>query len=139
MKYSLGISNFLNDLSSFPFYCFPLFLCIDHLGDLSYLSLLFWSSALHSISKAFITYTFRIKFILFHMTCIPPCTLLLVYLYNQVMTTFIFPYCVPMFMAFFFSLPFLALQAWAWNALFFLFLKYQILYQLSHTGSPITL
>ena len=47
MKYSLGISNFLNDLSSFPFYCFPLFLCIDHLGRLSYLSLLFlWT--LHS-------------------------------------------------------------------------------------------
>ena len=30
------------DLQSFPFYCFPLFLCIDHWGRLSYLSLLFF-------------------------------------------------------------------------------------------------
>ena len=29
------------DLQSFPFYCFPLFLCTDHWGRLSYLSLLF--------------------------------------------------------------------------------------------------
>ena len=29
------------DPSSFPFYCFPLFLCTDHWGRLSYLSLLF--------------------------------------------------------------------------------------------------
>ena len=29
------------DLQTFPFYCFPLFLCIDHWGRLSYLSLLF--------------------------------------------------------------------------------------------------
>jgi len=28
------------DFQSFPFYCFPLFLCIDHWGMLSYLSLL---------------------------------------------------------------------------------------------------
>ena len=32
---------------SFPFYCFPLFLCIVHLGSLSYLSLLFFGT-LHS-------------------------------------------------------------------------------------------
>ena len=31
----------------FPFYCFPLFLCIDHWGRLSYLSLLFFGT-LHS-------------------------------------------------------------------------------------------
>ena len=30
-----------------PFYCFPLFLCIDHRGRLSYLSLLFFGT-LHS-------------------------------------------------------------------------------------------
>ena len=30
MKCSLGISNFLEEMSmTFPFYCFPLFLCID--------------------------------------------------------------------------------------------------------------
>ena len=38
MKCSLGISNF------FPFYCFPLFLCIVHLRRLSYLSLLFFGT-----------------------------------------------------------------------------------------------
>ena len=32
------------DLESFPFYCFPLFLCTDHLGKLSYLSLLFFGT-----------------------------------------------------------------------------------------------
>ena len=30
------------DLQFFPFYCFPLFLCFDHLGKLSYLALLFF-------------------------------------------------------------------------------------------------
>ena len=30
MKRSLGISNFLGELFSLTFYCFPLFLCIDH-------------------------------------------------------------------------------------------------------------
>ena len=34
-------------LESFPFYCFPLFLCMDHWGKLSYLSLLFFGT-LHS-------------------------------------------------------------------------------------------
>ena len=41
------VSNFLEEISFFPFYCFPLFLCIDHLGRLSYLSLLFFG-ILHS-------------------------------------------------------------------------------------------
>ena len=48
MKYSLGISNFLEEISSLS--CcifFPLFLCIIHLGRLSYLSLLFLGT-LHS-------------------------------------------------------------------------------------------
>ena len=36
-----------SDLQSFPFYYFPLFLCICHWGKLSYLSLLF-SGTLHS-------------------------------------------------------------------------------------------
>ena len=48
MKCSLGISKFSwRDLSSFPFYCFPLFLCSDLWGRLSYLSLLFFGT-LHS-------------------------------------------------------------------------------------------
>ena len=43
MKCLLGITNW-----SFPFYWFPLFLCIDHWGRLSYLSLLF-SASLQSV------------------------------------------------------------------------------------------
>ena len=35
------------DLSSFPFYCFPLFLCNDHWGRLAFLSLLVFET-LHS-------------------------------------------------------------------------------------------
>ena len=45
MKCSLGISNFFEEI--FPILCFSLFLCIDHWGRLSYLSLLF-SGILHS-------------------------------------------------------------------------------------------
>ena len=38
MKCSLGISNFLEEISSLSHICcFPLFLCIDHWGRLSYL------------------------------------------------------------------------------------------------------
>ena len=37
---------------SFPFYCFPLFLCIDRWGSLSYLSLLFFGT-LHSNGNIF--------------------------------------------------------------------------------------
>ena len=48
MKCSLGISNFLEEISkSVPFCCFPLFLCIDCWGRLSCLSLLFFGT-LHS-------------------------------------------------------------------------------------------
>ena len=47
MKCSLGISNFLEEILSFPFYRFPLFLCTDHWGRLSYLSLVFFGT-LHS-------------------------------------------------------------------------------------------
>ena len=43
-------------LKSFPFHCFPLFLCIDHWGRLSYLSLLFFgtlhSDAFHGVAKS---------------------------------------------------------------------------------------
>ena len=47
MKCSLDIAKFLEEISSFQFYCFPLFLCITHLKKLSYLSVLF-SVILHS-------------------------------------------------------------------------------------------
>ena len=47
MKCSLGISNFLDEISCFLFCYFPLFLCIDHWGRLSSLSLLFFGT-LHS-------------------------------------------------------------------------------------------
>ena len=52
MRCSLGISNFLEETLSFPFYCFPLFLCIDHWGRLSYFSLLFFGT-LHSDAYIF--------------------------------------------------------------------------------------
>ena len=42
-----NISNFLDEISSFPFCYVPLFLCTDHRGRLSYLSLLFFET-LHS-------------------------------------------------------------------------------------------
>ena len=46
MKCCLGISNFLEEISVFPIVLFPLFICTDHWGRLSYLSLLFfWNSA----------------------------------------------------------------------------------------------
>ena len=38
---------FLKTVLVFPFYCFPLFVCTDHLGRLSYCSLLFFGT-LHS-------------------------------------------------------------------------------------------
>ena len=47
MKCSLGISNFLEEISSLSILLFPLFLCTDHWGRLSYLSLLFFGT-LHS-------------------------------------------------------------------------------------------
>ena len=53
MKCSLGISNFLEDISSLPHSFFsPLSLCIDHCGRLSYLSLLFFRT-LHSNGNIF--------------------------------------------------------------------------------------
>ena len=53
MKCSLGISNFLEEISSLShFNCFALFLCTVHLGRLSYLSLLF-SGTLHSLGWSF--------------------------------------------------------------------------------------
>ena len=52
MKCSLGISNFPDDISSFPFYSFPLFLCTVHLGRLSCLSLLF-SGTLRAVGSIF--------------------------------------------------------------------------------------
>ena len=53
MKFSLGVSNFLEEISSLPpLCCFPLFLCIDHRGRLSYLSLLFFGT-LHSDAYIF--------------------------------------------------------------------------------------
>ena len=54
-KHSLDISSFLKRSfleGSFPFYCFPLFLCIIQLGTFSYLSLLFFGT-LHSVGYIF--------------------------------------------------------------------------------------
>ena len=62
MKCSLGISNFHEEISNLPFYCFPLFLCIDHWGRLSYLSLLFFGT-LHSNGYVFLfSFVFHLSF-----------------------------------------------------------------------------
>ena len=56
MKCSLGISNFLEEIPSLsPFYCFPLFLCIDHWGRLSYLLLLFFGTLICRCFHYFLT------------------------------------------------------------------------------------
>jgi len=52
MKCSIDSSNFLEEISSFPFYCFPLLLCVVHLRKPSYLSLL-CSETLHSVGYIF--------------------------------------------------------------------------------------
>ena len=52
MKCSLGISNFLEEISSLSHSVVSLFLCIVHLRRLSYLSLLF-SGTLHSVRSIF--------------------------------------------------------------------------------------
>ena len=44
MNSSLVIPNFLEEIYTFPLYCFPLFLCIDHWGRFSYPSLLFFGT-----------------------------------------------------------------------------------------------
>ena len=44
MKCPIGFSHFLEDISSFPFCCFPRFLWIDQWGRLSYLSFLFFGT-----------------------------------------------------------------------------------------------
>ena len=41
---SLQVDSSPSEPPSFPFYCFPLFLCIDHLAKFSYLSLLFFET-----------------------------------------------------------------------------------------------
>ena len=66
MKCSLGISNFLEEISSFPFCCFPLFFCIDCWGRLSYLSLLFFGTL---ESDAYI-FPFLLCFLLLFFTAI---------------------------------------------------------------------
>ena len=55
MKCSLGISNVLEEISSLSHsIVFPLFLCTDHWGRLSYLSLLFfWNSAFKRVYLSF--------------------------------------------------------------------------------------
>ena len=52
MRCSLGISSFLEEISSLSCSIVFLFLCIDHLGSLSYLSLLFFGT-LHSNGYSF--------------------------------------------------------------------------------------
>ena len=53
---------------SFPFYCFPLFLCIVHLGRLSYLSLLFFGT-LHLVGYNFPFFPLPFPSLLFSAIC----------------------------------------------------------------------
>ena len=54
MKCSLGVSNYLEEISHISSSIVSLFLCIDHWGRLSYLSLLFfWNSAFKWIYLSF--------------------------------------------------------------------------------------
>ena len=52
MKHPLDAANFLDEISGFPFYCFPLFCCMVHLRRPSFLSLPF-SGTLHSVRYIF--------------------------------------------------------------------------------------
>ena len=66
------------DLWTFPFYCFPLFLCIDHWGRLSYLSLLFFGT-LHSNGYIFsFLHCFLLLFFT-HLFVRPPQTVILLF------------------------------------------------------------
>ena len=69
---------FLKRSLVFPFYCFPLFLCADHWGRLSYLSLLFFGT-LHSNEYIF---PFLLCFLLLFFSQLfvrPPQTAILVF------------------------------------------------------------
>ena len=92
MKCSLGISNFLEEIYSLsPFCCFPLFLCIDCWGRLSYLSWLFFGT-LHSNGNIF-------PFLL----CI--LLLFLSQLFVRPPQTTILPFCISFSWGWFWSLP----------------------------------
>ena len=59
--FDLAVQETLKSLlqhQSFPFYCFPLFLCIVHLGRLSYLSVLFFGT-LHLDGYIFLFFAFN--------------------------------------------------------------------------------
>ena len=76
MKYSFGISNFLEEISSlFSFYCFLLFLCTVIGGRLSNLSLLFFGN-LHSNGYIF-PFLLFFGFSSFHSYIRPPQTTIL--------------------------------------------------------------
>ena len=72
---------FWRDLSSFLFYSFPLFLCIDHWGGLSYLFLLFFGT-LHSYGYIF---PFLLCFLLLFFSQLfvrPPQTAILLFCFS---------------------------------------------------------
>ena len=77
MKCSLGISNYLEEISSLsPVYCFPLFLCFDHWGRLSVLSLLFFGT-LHSDGFIFCFVLWRLLLFFSQLLVRPPQTTIL--------------------------------------------------------------
>ena len=61
MKCFLGISDFLEEISFFPLYCFTLFLSISHWERLSYLFLLFFGTV-HSNGYISFYFSFAFRF-----------------------------------------------------------------------------
>ena len=70
----------------FPFYCFPLFLSIVHLGSLSYLSLLFFGT-LHSIGGIFLFLLCLSLLFFSHLFVRPPQTIILPFCICMVLIT----------------------------------------------------
>ena len=101
MKCSLGISNFLEEIFCLSFYCFPLFLCTDHWGRLSYLFLLFFG-ILHSVGYIF-------PFLL--------CLLLLLFsqLFLSYPQTTTSKERILLFLSFFFFFFFFFFVRWSWS------------------------
>ena len=91
MKCSLDISNFLDEIVSFLFYCFPLLLCIVHGRRPSYFSFIF-SGTLHSVG---------------YICLVLPCFLPLFFsqIFVKPPQTTTLPSCISFSLGWFWSLP----------------------------------
>ena len=78
MKCSLCISNFLEEISSLSYSIVFLFLCTDHWGRLSYLSLLFFGT-LHSNGYIFPSLLWFLTLFFSQLSVSPPQTAILLF------------------------------------------------------------